>query len=380
MWKFLPYVWKNLLGHRVRTGMTIGGTALLMFLFSFVASIQQGLNRLLDTRDDRLIVYQEFRICPSSSALPGWFADDIRRDPRIKEVMPVKVVVNNCRASLDTVVFHGVEPATLRKVRQFRLLQGDWSAFEQRGDGALVGRKIAERRGLAPGQPFSVASVSVQVVGVFASEEPSEENLIYTHLNLLQAHQLGHHEDRSVTLFEVHVHDPEQAMAVAKGIDENESIRKRSEIRTETRPQKVHYQRALSDLIELIDFTRWLGFLCVGVVAVLVANSVIMAVQDRVKEHAVLQTLGFSGWRIFGLMLSESLLISLIGGAIGIIGCFAWLSSRAVTVSTEGVSIDFLATPGLAASGLGLSLLVGLVAGIVPAWQAGRAEIVASLR
>jgi putative ABC transport system permease protein len=105
-----------------------------------------------------------------------------------------------------------------------------------------------------------------------------------------------------------------------------------------------------------------------------------MAAQDRVKEHAVLQTIGYSGFRIFRLMIAESLIISLTGGLIGVLGCWIWLRFQTLTVSTEGVSVDFLATPMLAVYGLLLSVLVGVGAGLVPAWQAGRADIVNSLR
>ena len=147
-----------------------------------------------------------------------------------------------------------------------------------------------------------------------------------------------------------------------------------------SRARNETFERAQADLVAIIDFTRWLGFVCVGVVAVLVANSVMMAAQDRVKEHAVLQTIGYSGRRIFGLMLSESLVVSLFGGVLGIGGCLAWLAWKPLTLGNEGVSIDFLASPALALTGMGLSLLVGIGAGLVPAWQAARAEIVSSLR
>ena len=50
MLKFLPYVRKNILGHRVRTAMTVAGTALLLFLFLFVTAIQGGLDRVLGAR------------------------------------------------------------------------------------------------------------------------------------------------------------------------------------------------------------------------------------------------------------------------------------------------------------------------------------------
>lgn len=378
MLKFLPYVLKNLRGYRVRTFMTVGGTAVLMFLFLFVSSIQEGMHRLLDQRDDRLIVYQAYRFCPSSSLLPVFYEDEIRKVPGVKEVLAVKVVVNNCRASLDTVLFHGVKPDLLPQARgHLRFLHGSFASLKERTDAALVGRKIAERRGLKPGQSFTIAGITVTVTGIFASDRPGEESIIYTPLPLLQGGQ--HHEaDLHVTFFEVHPTNPEQAAQVAKAIDAK--IRDRFQIPTETKPQHAHYAGLMADLIDLVGMTRWLGWVCVGVVVVLVANAVIMAAQDRVKEHAVLQTIGFSGSRIFGLMLTESLVVSILGGVLGIAGGIAWLTWQPLTLSTEGVSIDFIASPTLAAWSLGMAVMVGLVAGVIPAWQAGRAEIVASLR
>jgi putative ABC transport system permease protein len=377
VFKFLPYIRKNIFGHRVRTLMTVAGTALLLFLFLFVSSIQDGLDRLLNSRDDKLVVFQAYRFCPSSSQLPVFYEDAIRDVAGVKDVLPIKVVVNNCRASLDTVVFHGVDAKLLPRARgHFRFLSGDWSAFAARTDAALVGRRIAERRGLVAGQSFTVAGITVTVAGIFTSDVSGEENVIYTHLPLLLNNQ--HHGEFHVTLFEVTLNDPQQADAVAKAIDAK--IRDRFETPTETKPQKAHYQTALADLLDLIAMTRWLGVVCVGVVVVLVANSVVMAAQDRVKEHAVLQTLGYSGPRIFRLMLAESMLISLAGGVVGTAGCVAWLLWKPLSLSTEGVSIDFTASPMLAGWGIGLALFVGLVAGAFPAWQAGRAEIVSSLR
>lgn len=377
MLKYLPYVRKNILGHRVRSAMTVAGTALLMFLFLFVSSIQEGLDRLLDSRDDRLIVYQAYRLCPPSSQLPVFYDEAIREVPGVKAVLPVKVVVSNCRASLDTVVFQGVDPKLVPRVRgHFRFLSGDWSAFQARADAALVGRRVAERRGLRPGQTFTAAGVAVQVAGVFTSDASGEENVIYTHLPLLLNQK--HHEEYHVTLFEVSLSDAGQAEQVAAAIDAK--VRSRFQVPTETKPQNAHYRTALADLLDLIGMTRWLGVVCVGVVLVLVANSVVMAAQDRVKEHAVLQSIGYSGPRIFSLMLAESCLIAFVGGVVGIVGCILWLAWQPLSISAEGVSIDFVASPALAGFGLLLSLAVGVVAGLVPAWHAGRAEIVNSLR
>ena len=87
---------------------------------------------------------------------------------------------------------------------------------------------------------------------------------------------------------------------------------------TTTRSKGVFQRDTLADLAELIGFAHWLGYACVGLVLALVATTTVMAVQDRIKEHAVLQTLGLRPGRIFRLVLAESVLQSLAGGLLGI--------------------------------------------------------------
>jgi putative ABC transport system permease protein len=105
-----------------------------------------------------------------------------------------------------------------------------------------------------------------------------------------------------------------------------------------------------------------------------------MAVQDRVREHAVLQAIGFTGRRVFGLVLAEGVLVSLIGGALGVgmaLGLLAWLQPA---VGTEGVTVALPVTAVTALRGLLAAGLTGALAGAVPACRAARAEIVTALR
>lgn len=78
----LGYVLKTLLRHRARTLLTVSGTAVAMFVFCLVGSVQEGLARLTTSSDaDRsLIVFQENRFCPTSSRLPEDYADE---DPSV---------------------------------------------------------------------------------------------------------------------------------------------------------------------------------------------------------------------------------------------------------------------------------------------------------
>jgi putative ABC transport system permease protein len=105
-----------------------------------------------------------------------------------------------------------------------------------------------------------------------------------------------------------------------------------------------------------------------------------MAVQDRMREHAVLQTIGFSPGRVFGLVMAECLLISAVGGVAGVGVAEGFLAWSRLAVGTEGVTITFAPSATLASVGIIVALGAGVLAGLAPAWKAARAEIVTALR
>ncbi|HTN77197.1 MAG TPA: FtsX-like permease family protein, partial [Pirellulaceae bacterium] len=119
---------------------------------------------------------------------------------------------------------------------------------------------------------------------------------------------------------------------------------------------------------------------CVGLVLALVATTTVMGVQDRIKEHAVLQTLGVRPGRIFRLVMAESILQSLAGGLLGIGAGLALLGWSGFSVGAEGVTIAFQPSFDLAITGGIVTLVVGVLAGIIPGWQAANAQIVNALR
>jgi putative ABC transport system permease protein len=375
--KFAPYVLKSLWRQRTRTALTVSGSAVALFVFSFVGAVQDGLAALTRQHDAErtLIVFQANRFCPSTSRLPEDYARTIARMDGVQDVVPIKVFTNNCRASLDVVVFQGIPPEKLRSARDLRLIAGDWAGFERRRDAALVGQALARRRGLNVGQRFSIGEVTVTVAGIFAATA-AEENFLYTQLEFLQRTR-GLNSVGTVTQLEVHLSDDADPNAVARSIDHEF---RGGPIQTDTRTKGVFEANAVGDLAALIGFTAYLGYACVGLVLALVATTAVMAVQDRVREHAVLQTLGFTGRRIFGLVLAETLLVSLLGGLLGVSLALAALAWGGMAVGTEGVTIAFRPSFSLVASGLGVIAAVGALAGVVPGWQAARAEIVTSLR
>src|SRR5262245_41339500 len=373
MLKFAPYVLKSLLRHRTRTLLTVSGTAVALFVFAFIGAAQNGLSDMTRGKqaERTLVVFQANRFCPSTSRLPQDYEADIRKASGVRDVVPMQVYVNNCRASLDLVLFHGLPPEKLRTARDIRMIAGDRDEFDRRTDAALVGQALARRRGLVPGQRFSIGEITVTVAGIFAAATPAEENVAYTHLSFLQ--RVKGRNVGEATLFEVQLLDDADPEATAREID---AKFRNDRVPTDTRSKGVFQASVVGDLIELIGWANYQGYACLGLVLALVATTAVMAAQDRLREHAVLQALGFSSPRIFGLVLSESIILSLAGGLLGTVLAVVALWWSRLAVGTEGVTIALSPSPVLAAQGVMVSAIVGVLAGAVPAWQAARAEIV----
>lgn len=376
MFRFAPYLLKTLWRHRTRTLLTLSGSAVALFVFSFVLTVQQGLQRLTQQDDSVLIVFQANKFCPATSHLPQDYERIIREVPGVREVVPIQVFTNNCRASLDVVVFYGTPPDKARAVRDFVLVKGNWADFENHQDAAIVGQALAARRGIDVGERFTIGDVTVTVAGLFTSQNQAEEDYVYTHLDFLQRTR-GLDLVGTVTQHEVWLHDDADPAQVAAAID---ARLQSGQVATDTRTRGAFQASSLADLIHLIELSRYLGWACLFLMAVLLSTTTLMTVEDRLGEHAVLQTLGFSSGQVFRLVMSETTLLSVAGGAIGILLAVLVLFRSSLSVGAEAVTIAFEPTWNMALVAAATSLGIGLLAGLAPAVHAARADIVTALR
>jgi putative ABC transport system permease protein len=377
--KYIPLTLKHVIRHSITSLLTVAGVATSMFLFVAIEAMQKGVTEttLETAADTTLVVYREDRFCPFTSRLPEYYLSTIRKLEHVDSVTPIKVVVNNCRASLDVVTFRGVprDQFVEEYATSFVLASGSLQDWKRRTDASLIGETLAKRRGLKIGDRFDAAGVTSYVAGVLRSDEPQDQNVAYVHLDFLQ--QATDRKLGVVTQFNVKVDDPGQLDSVAGAIDE---LFATSEQPTSTRSEKAFIAHVAGDMIELVGYTRYLGRGCLIAVLFLVGNAVVLAIQNRIKEHAILQTLGYGSGLIARLIIAEGAVLGLIGGLIGSGVAIGLLHYSQVSLSVDGLSIPIVADQGLVLQGLAASVLLGAMAGLVPAWRASRREITECFR
>lgn len=377
--KYIPFVLKQVWRHRTRSLLTIAGVTVAMFLFIAVQTLQRAVQQATSVAatDSTLVVYRENRFCPATSRLPEFYQGRIAKIAGVASVIPMKIVVNNCRASLDVITFRGLPGDDIGRVSSgWRMLSGSVEEWKKRSDAALVGERLAARRGFTVGQSFDSSGVTVTIAGIFRSSEPQDQNVAYVHLDFLQR-AAAKGGVGVVTQFNIKVDDPARAGEVAKAVDAE--FRSEAEPTT-TRPEKAFVAQAGSDIVELVKFTKYLGWGCLAAVLALVANAIVLSVRDRIKEHAVLQTLGFRGGLIARLIVAEGVLIGMVGGVLGTLTAAAVVRYGQFSLSAEGLSINVSAEMSVILIGLLISAGVGVLAGLVPAWRAGRREIASCFR
>ena len=366
--------------HRVRAALAILGIGVAVFLLCAERALHAGVREATETndRDTRLIVYRANRFCPFTSRIPERYADSIAEIPGVRSVVPMQIVVSNCRASLDVVVFRGVraQDAERALAPRLRFLEGSMQAFLSRGDGALIGSALAERRRLKAGDRFASAGVIVTVMGIVEAEGAQDRNACFVQLPFLQS-ATGRIQGGEVTQFEVEVDDPRRMEEVARTIDE----RFASDVSpTSTRAEKAFVARAAEDLVTIARFAGWVGIAALAAVFALVANAIVLSLEGRLREVALLQSMGFRATHVAWCIVTEGVALAAAGSLVGAGAAYAVLLLGRFGVGAEGVMVEFRPSLSAALAATLAAVLVGLAAGAIPAISAARRSVVEGLR
>jgi putative ABC transport system permease protein len=173
----------------------------------------------------------------------------------------------------------------------------------------------------------------------------------------------------------VEINDPKDAAMVSAEID---ALFKNSPQQTLTETEKAFNAGFIAGFDTIIAGMKIISFLIIGVILLVLANTMIMGARERVNEFALLKTLGFRPFHIFGLLFGESFAIAIIGGIVGVILSYFAISFMAIALAAFFSSI-FIAAKTIIYSIL-LAMLVGLLASLLPIYRTIKTSIVDGLR
>jgi putative ABC transport system permease protein len=250
--------------------------------------------------------------------------------------------------------------------------------------GAVAGIRLAERFGWKVGDPIRLTGQifpgewDLTLRGIYKGDEPGvDENSLLFHWEYLDDRMKQTIPEMSggVGWYVVKIADPSQAAEISAAIDD---LFKNSRAETLTETEKAFSLSFLAQMDSIITGLRIMSYLIIGIILLVLVNTMAMSARERISEYAVLKTLGFRPYHLAGLIMGESLLIAMSGGLLGIVLSYPVLQGLAGMLRDFFSGFDVKAIT-LIMGGL-FVLLVGFLAALFPIFRAVRIRIVDGLR
>ncbi len=268
---------------------------------------------------------------------------------------------------------------------EFVMDEATYRVFQRDPRSAVVGRRLAEEHGFAPGDIINLRGTvfpgnwQFLVAGIFdGAEETTDTRQMYFHWSYLNEDMKKrplNREADSVGVFITKISDPSRAAEVSLAID---GIFSNSPKETLTETEQA-FQLGFVSMIETIVLAiRAVSFVVILIIMAVMANTMAMTARERTSEYATLKALGFSPSFVAGLISAESVLLAALGGAVGIALTFP--ASDAFHSATGTLFRSFEVSSETVGMQIAAAVLTGLVAAVAPAIKAYRIRIVDGLR
>jgi putative ABC transport system permease protein len=288
------------------------------------------------------------------------------------------VIINVPKRSTGTdanVPLRGVEASALQVRDQVKIVQG--RMFEWGKNEVIVGSGAAQEfAGLELGSTLKVGRYEWPVVGIFSANGGVAESEIWTDAKVLQD---AYHRGDSFQSVYVKLNSPGAFQEFKDSLTSN------PQLSVKVVRQSDYYAEQSQTMTRLITTLGFLIAFLMAVGAVFGAlNTMYSAVSTRTREIATLRALGFGRGAVIVSLMMESLVLALVGGAIGGgLAYFAFNNFHTSTMNFQSfsqVTFAFRVTPELLVRGIVWAALIGLIGGLFPAIRAARLPIAAGLR
>ncbi len=371
------FVWRNAFRNKRRTGLTILSIGFSLFLLMVMLTVR---DRLLNP-----VTHEEaaFRLLTSRSTsladmMPMAYLDKIRRLPNVEHVAPFQWFNGIYRDPDYIFPTMATDPKLIWDIYTEQKISPDQkAAFIAERVGAVAGEDLVQRFGWKVGDRITLigtifpVDLDLKIVGTFKSKQA--QNLLYFQFDYLNE-AMGNFD--KVGAFVIKATNPEFVSAISQSID---GMFRNSPAATRTDTEKAFVLGFMAMLGNVQAILGSVGGVVVFTMLLVAASMMAMAVRERIREVAILKTIGYSRRMVVWLVIAEAMFISLTGAALGIaIGeTLRWADMDKIT---QGFIPRFAPGPITYAGVLGAGIVIGLISGFFPAWRAANMTITGAMR
>ena len=374
---------KNAFRHRLRTLLTMVGLVVAICAFGLLRTILDAWYAGVDaTSSTRLVTRNAISL---TFVLPLAYADRLRGVEGVKSVSWSNWFGGIYITERNFFPQFAVEPASyLALYPEYVLSEAEKKAFILDRQGAIVGRKLANTHGWKVGDQIPLRGTIFPGTWTFTlrgiwdgADAKTDESQLLFHWKYLseRVRQQGASNANFVGIYIVGINEPANAPLVSQRID---AMFKNSLAETLTETEKAFQLGFVSMSEAILVAVNAVSYVIIVIIMAVMANTMTMTARERLAEYATLKALGFTPGFVVKLLFGESLLIALIGGALGLLATLPLAAAFAKAVGT--LFPVFVVSAQTMILQIAACLIVGVVAAAWPAWKMSRISIVNGLR
>jgi putative ABC transport system permease protein len=383
MTKVLKLTFRNAGRHRLRTSLTILGMAIAVMAFAVIRTAIAAWYSMAEAASpNRLIVTNSVSL---TFFMPMAYGQKIRAIDGVTNVSYAQWFNGTYIDSRNFFPRFAVDHTTYFDMYPEYIIPPDEkAAFIRDRNSCMIGKRLADRFGLKLGDPMHLTGDifpgdwDFVIRAIFTgAKENTDEGVMFFRFDYLDERLREDSPTRAgeVGSFVVQIADPGQAAAISDKID---AMFKNSLAETKTQTEESFSLTFVALAGTIVMGLKAISILVIGIILMVLANTMAMTARERVSEYAILKTLGFRSFHIIGLIFGESILIACLGGALGLVLTFPVVGLMKAALS------DFFGVFPLHAITLimagSAAVLVGFAAAIFPTLKALRTTIVDGLR
>ena len=376
--RFAKLILKNLFRNKLRALLTVTLTAAIFFFVATLLSILANFDQAANAGEgqNRLGVQSAISL---ANMLPYAHEAKIRAIPGVVETAKLQWLGSYYKDPKNFFANFAVDPDKMAFVwDDYKLSPGQMQAFLADRQGAIVGPELVKRFGWKIGDRVTLTGTifpfnpEVTIRGIYSHHLDSSSFFLRMDYFEKAIGDIG-----QVGTFWVKVARRE---AMAKISDQIDEMFKNSEYPTETFTEKEFQQQFISMIGNIKLLFTAVSICSMFMVVLLAAITMSMSARERVTEIAVLKAIGYERGRILVIMLVEFVILALAGGIIGTLGAKIVYRFVNMTEVTQGFLVNFGVNGETLATCLVAAVVVGLLAGGLPAFRSANLSVVDGLR